>query len=76
LRYRQGMNVYIGSRQIISSTLDPDCLPSSEQPDEAPAPPPMRGLCPCGHLMSMHCHADGSGPCATPDCQCPGQSAG
>ena len=37
------------------------------------AEPPPRGVCDCGHPMSMHCHDDGSGPCATPDCRCPGR---
>jgi len=70
------MNVHVGSRQIISSRLDPGCLSAGERHTEVPSPPPIRGLCPCGHLMSMHCHADGSGPCATPECQCPGQGGG
>ena len=33
---------------------------------------PPRGLCRCGHPMSMHCHADGSGPCAVAECGCAG----
>jgi len=74
------MNVHVGARHLISSTLDPHCLPSIErgdaQRDEQRASPPVRGLCRCGHPMSMHCHVDGSGPCAAPDCRCPGQTAG
>jgi hypothetical protein len=31
-----------------------------------------RGVCDCGHPMSMHCHGDCSGPCAAPDCRCAG----
>ena len=34
---------------------------------------PVRGLCDCGHQMSMHCHGDCSGPCAVPNCSCLGQ---
>lgn len=37
------------------------------------APPPPRGMCECGHLMSMHCASDGSGPCAAADCRCTGR---
>jgi hypothetical protein len=28
---------------------------------------PLRGVCDCGHVMSMHCASDGSGPCAATD---------
>jgi hypothetical protein len=31
-----------------------------------------RGVCDCGHPMSMHCHSDCSGPCAAADCRCAG----
>ena len=41
--------------------------------DAARSAGPVRGLCPCGHQMSMHCHADCSGPCAVPGCECPGR---
>jgi len=34
---------------------------------------PTRGVCRCGHVMSMHCHADCSGPCAVPNCPCEGR---
>ena len=34
---------------------------------------PRRGLCDCGHPMSMHCGSDGSGPCAEADCRCAGR---
>ena len=34
--------------------------------------PPVRGVCRCGHVMSMHCHPDCSGPCAVPGCRCEG----
>jgi DNA-binding transcriptional regulator YdaS (Cro superfamily) len=34
---------------------------------------PARGVCQCGHVMSMHCHADCSGPCAVQNCPCEGQ---
>ena len=33
---------------------------------------PARGVCRCGHVMSMHCHADCSGPCAVTNCPCEG----
>ena len=32
-----------------------------------------RGVCECGHVMSMHCASDGSGPCAAADCSCAGR---
>jgi hypothetical protein len=32
-----------------------------------------RGVCDCGHPMSMHCHSDCSGPCAATDCRCAGR---
>ena len=35
---------------------------------------PARGVCRCGHVMSMHCHADCSGPCAVPSCPCEGRA--
>ena len=35
---------------------------------------PARGVCRCGHVMSMHCHADCSGPCAVPSCPCEGSA--
>jgi hypothetical protein len=35
---------------------------------------PARGVCQCGHVMSMHCHADCSGPCAVPNCPCEGRA--
>jgi hypothetical protein len=35
--------------------------------------PPPRGVCECGHVMSMHCASDGSGPCAAADCHCAGR---
>ena len=35
---------------------------------------PARGVCRCGHVMSMHCHADCSGPCAVPHCPCEGRA--
>jgi hypothetical protein len=45
-------------------------------PSHRPAPlevgPPSRGLCACGHVMSMHCGSDSSGPCAVADCRCGG----
>jgi len=41
---------------------------------ERDAPEPVRGVCGCGHRMSMHCHADCSGPCAVPSCPCEGRS--
>jgi hypothetical protein len=31
-----------------------------------------RGVCDCGHPMSMHCGGDCSGPCAAADCRCAG----
>lgn len=34
---------------------------------------PPRGLCECGHVMSMHCASDGSGPCAAANCPCAGR---
>ncbi|HSL51729.1 MAG TPA: hypothetical protein VK878_21895 [Candidatus Deferrimicrobiaceae bacterium] len=37
------------------------------------AEPPPRGLCDCGHPMSMHCGSDGFGPCAVADCHCAGR---
>ena len=36
--------------------------------------PPPRGVCECGHVMSMHCASDGSGPCAAADCPCAGSN--
>jgi hypothetical protein len=36
------------------------------------AEPTPRGVCDCGHPMSMHCHGDCSGPCAAADCRCTG----
>jgi hypothetical protein len=63
--------VHIGARELILSTVEPGCL-SLEPGAESPAPPPTRGVCRCGHVMSMHCHADCSGPCAEPGCQCAG----
>ena len=51
---------------------DPSHRPS-EPSDERPGAAPVRGLCRCGHRMSMHCHADTSGPCAEPGCDCVGQ---
>ena len=35
---------------------------------------PARGVCQCGHVMSMHCHADCSGPCAVQNCPCEGRA--
>ncbi|HZP38717.1 MAG TPA: hypothetical protein VFE48_19710 [Methylomirabilota bacterium] len=32
----------------------------------------IRGVCACGHMPSMHCRVDGSGPCAEPGCACEG----
>jgi hypothetical protein len=40
----------------------------------APLPSPPRGLCDCGHPMSMHCGSDSSGPCATAECRCAGSA--
>lgn len=34
---------------------------------------PPRGVCECGHVMSMHCASDGSGPCAAAACPCAGR---
>jgi hypothetical protein len=42
-----------------------------QAPSAAPSPP--RGVCECGHVMSMHCASDGSGPCAAADCSCAGR---
>ena len=39
------------------------------------AQPPPRGVCECGHVMSMHCVLDGSGPCAAADCTCAGRNS-
>jgi len=39
----------------------------------AVAQSPPRGVCECGHVMSMHCAGDGSGPCAAADCACTGR---
>ena len=39
----------------------------------ADAQSPPRGVCECGHVMSMHCAGDGSGPCAAADCPCTGR---
>jgi hypothetical protein len=36
--------------------------------------PPPRGVCECGHVMSMHCASDGSGPCAAAGCPCAGSN--
>jgi hypothetical protein len=33
----------------------------------------LRGVCECGHVMSMHCASDGSGPCAAAGCPCAGR---
>lgn len=55
---------------LVTSSLVPQRDPTPREP----APPPRtRGLCACGHVMSMHCHADCSGPCAVPDCRCEGR---
>jgi len=48
-------------------------LLSGRRPHRVELPP--RGLCRCGHPMSMHCHADCSGPCAVPDCRCAGEAS-
>ena len=34
---------------------------------------PARGLCECGHVMSMHCGSDSAGPCAVAACRCAGR---
>ncbi len=47
-------------------------MPERKDADR-PAAQPVRGVCPCGHVMSMHCHADCSGPCAVPSCSCEGR---
>jgi hypothetical protein len=39
---------------------------------QPPIDRPSRGLCACGHVMSMHCGSDSSGPCAVDDCRCAG----
>jgi hypothetical protein len=46
-------------------------LPSRRTAPGAEAPP--RGLCECGHPMSLHCGSDGAGPCAGADCRCAGR---
>ena len=42
---------------------------------EPAAADPAPGVCQCGHVMSMHCHADCSGPCAVPECLCEGKAS-
>jgi hypothetical protein len=44
----------------------------SHRPRPVDAGAPARGLCACGHVMSMHCGSDSSGPCAVADCRCAG----
>lgn len=46
---------------------------SSGRPTGPGAQSPPRGVCECGHVMSMHCASDGSGPCAAADCHCDGR---
>ena len=45
----------------------------SSRPTSLDAEQPPRGPCECGHLMSMHCGVDASGPCAVDDCRCAGR---
>ena len=49
---------------------------SSRVPDREAGGEPvvtrLPGVCHCGHVMSMHCHPDCSGPCAAPNCPCEG----
>jgi hypothetical protein len=52
------------------SVADVGSLSTRGAPRRAEGPP--RGLCHCGHLMSMHCLGDCSGPCAVSDCRCAG----
>ena len=47
---------------------------SSGHQNSPRAPSPPRGVCECGHVMSMHCSSDGSGPCAATDCPCLGSN--
>jgi hypothetical protein len=47
-------------------------MPEREDADRD-ARQPARGVCRCGHVMSMHCHADCSGPCAVLNCPCEGR---
>jgi hypothetical protein len=44
----------------------------SDRETSARAQPPRRGLCECGHPMSMHCGSDGAGACAASECRCTG----
>ena len=47
-------------------------LATTHRMPERDAWQPARGVCRCGHVMSMHCHADCSGPCAVTNCPCEG----
>jgi hypothetical protein len=54
---------------LATSRIGPETAPAKRDAAE-----PVRGVCRCGHMMSMHCHADCSGPCAVPNCPCEGRA--
>jgi len=72
LRTSPGIGLAIQSGMSVPFGADPYRRPADPS-DQNPGSLPVRGLCQCGHPMSMHCHADCSGPCAEPDCDCVGQ---
>jgi hypothetical protein len=72
LRTSSGIGLAIQSSMSVPVGADSRRRPS-EPSGERPSALPVRGLCPCGHPMSMHCHGDCSGPCAETDCDCVGQ---
>ena len=59
---------------LATSHLMPKRLMPEREDADVDTWQPARGVCRCGHVMSMHCHADCSGPCAVPHCPCEGSA--